>query len=209
MANKPKTNNKGDHTKVSSMDVCQTPRHALEPLYPYLVQNGYKTVWESAHGPEQILVNTLRDKGYDVISTDLSDGEMFNRFTYTPKSLEYDIEITNVPFSIKYQWLAKAFSDGKPFAFLVPYETTFAKDFQNLANTYHFSPYAIEVLSPERRINYKMPNKGWDSSAQMPTMWLTWGLRVHECRIENFRTYYVPMRNVKYNNDNTEIIRMK
>lgn len=221
MANKPKENRKGDKTKVSMMDVCQTPPHALEPLYPYLEYNNYTAIWESAVGPEQIIGNTLIQHGYQVFGTDLMYGEEFNYFTYVP-DFHYDIEITNMPFSIKYEWLERAFSRGKPFALIAPYETTFAADFMNLAKVYHWNPWPIEILSPERRINYKMPNMGWGievfdekkgkmvkkgDSAQMPTMWLTWGLNVYRYRMEQFLTYQVPMRSVKYDENNQPIER--
>lgn len=215
MSNKPKTNNPGDITKVSQMDVCQTPPYALEPLYPYLPID--VTIWESASGPEEILVNTLANKGYTVHATDLMHGEIFNRFTYKHGLTKW-IEVTNMPFSIKYEWLTQAFSDGMPFALLAPYETTFAKEFQILALKYHWSPWPIEILSPERRINFKMPNMGWGitvwdevkhkmvkkgDSAQMPTAWITWGLEVYKQRETSFYTYHVPMKTMKYNDDNT------
>lgn len=221
-SNKPKLNRAGNTGKVSMMDVCQTPPHALEPLYPHLERMGFTVIWESAHGPEQLLVHELDRRGYHVWASDLSDGEEYNRFTY--RAPYYHIEITNVPFSIKYDWLAQAFSDGKPFAFLVPYETTFAKDFQDLFTQYNHKPWAIEVLSPERRINYKMPNMGWGirvwdekkqkmvnkgDSAQMPTMWLTWGLEVWQTEQPFLRTYYVPMRSVKYDSENNPIVKDK
>lgn len=219
--NKPKTSQKADTTKVSAMDVCQTPPHALEPLYEHLERNGYTNIWESAHGPEQILVHTLRARGYNVIATDLTDGEEYNRFTYNPPKNEYHIEITNVPFSIKYEWLRRAFETKKPFAFLVPYETTFADKFQDLFKQYNAFPWLIEKLSPQRRINYKMPNKEWGdykfnpksgkleyskSSSQMPTCWITWGLDVYKVRSDHLRTFYVPMRNVDYDDNNVERI---
>lgn len=201
--NKPKTNNKGDITKVSAMDVCQTPPHALEPLYPYLPID--VTIWESACGPEEILVNALVNHGYTVHATDLMYGEVYNRFTYK-HGLKNWIEVTNMPFSIKYRWLAQAFEDGMPFAVLAPYETTAAAAFKKLVEKYNGKPWQIEKLTPERRINYKMPKKGWDSSAQMPTCWITWGLNIHHTKhiAETLFEYYVPMRSVKYDDNNIE-----
>lgn len=216
--NKPKTNRAGNKNKVSQMDVCQTPPHALEPLYPHLIRNGFNRIWESAVGPEGLLEKALTEHGYIVHGTDLLYGEIYNRFTYKP-ALDYDIEVTNIPFSIKYEWIARSFMDGKPFALIVPYETTFAEKFQRLFNVFNNRPWLIEVLSPERRINYKMPNTKWGviewsekkqkyvkrgDSAQMPTAWLTWGLEIYKTRQNYLRTYYVPMRSVKYNDDNTE-----
>ncbi len=193
MANKPKQNNKG-----GAMDICQTPPHALEPLYPYLPLD--TIIWESACGPERLLVRTLQAKGYKVHSTDLLYGQ--NRFTYKHDLVKW-IEVTNVPFSLKYQWLEQAFEDNMPFAFLAPYETTAAGTFHKLVAKYG----QVEVLAPERRINYKMPNKGWGGTAQMPTCWITRGLDVFVTREPSFLTYTVPMRSVQYDSDNNPIER--
>lgn len=196
---KPKNN-----YKPGPQDVMQTPPHALEPLYPYLNKNWF--VWESAAGPERLLANELRKQGYSVHDTDLLDGDYFNYFTYEP--LMWNVQVTNCPFSIKYDWFARAFELRKPFAILAPYETTFAKNWQKLFEKYNGNPWKVEVLSPERRIDYKTPYKGWDSSAQMPTAWITWGLNVHRTRSDFLRTYYVPMRSVKYD-ENNELIDRK
>lgn len=218
MNNKPKSNRAGDTKKVSQMDICQTPPHAIEPLLPYL--DNHWIIWESAAGPEHLLADALENEGFFVIATDLLYSESFNFFDYEPGT--YDIQITNMPFSIKYEWLQRSFALGKRFALLAPYETTFAEKFQRLFKQYNGKPWHIEVLSPERRINYKMPNMGWGiteydaikgkmikrgDSAQMPTAWITWGLEVHQTKnIDDVLfTFYVPMRKVKYDENNKEI----
>jgi len=215
--NKPKTNNKGDINKVSAMDVCQTPPHALEPLYPYLPKDW--VIWESAAGPEELLATELRKRGYSVHATDLLYGECYNYFSY--QSPKYDVEITNMPFSIKYKWLEKAFEYNKPFALLAPYETTAAAAFKSLFERYNGKPWQIEKLTPERRLNFKMPNMGWGitewsekkqkvvkkgDSSQMPTCWITWGLNIHHTKNidDTLFEYYVPMRSVKYDENNIE-----
>lgn len=202
-ANKPKKNVKADVTKVNSVDICQTPPHALEPLYPYVKKDWH--IWESACGPEKILVNTLRDKGYSVWATDLLYGQEYNFFSTGP--IKYDIQITNPPYSVKYEWIEHSFALGKRFALLVPYETHASARFQKLFAKYNGKPWQIEILAPERRIVYKMPYKGWDSSPQMPTCWITWGLEIHVTKNVDdvLFTHYVPMRNVKYTEDNKEI----
>jgi hypothetical protein len=216
VANKPKTNYKGDVEKINKVDICQSPPHSIEPLLPLLDEDW--TIWESAVGPEKILRKTLCRHGYNVIGTDLLYGTEFNYFTFNPE-FHYDVELTNIPFSIKYKWIQRAFERGKRFAFICPYETTASATFQKLAATYHNRPYTIEVLVPERRINFKMPNVGWGKevwseekgfyhsggSAQMPVIWLTWGLNAKTHYPMYIDTYAVPMRNVKYDENNQEI----
>jgi hypothetical protein len=193
-------------------DVMLTPPHAIEPLLPLIPKDW--TIWESACGSERIMENSFRQQGYNVVGTDIC----FSQDYFLMNDFEYDIEVTNVPFSLKYKWLEKAFNRDKPFAFIVPYETTFAKEFQMLFKYYHQRTKEINVLSPERRINYKTPQYGWGkkvfdegkgkevmkgNSAQMPTVWLTYGLPTPYTKF--LKTYYVPMRSVKYDENNQEI----
>ena len=209
--NKPKNNYKGDKTKVSGYDVCQTPPHAIEPIIEilkYFVHStpGDAIIWESASGPEELLVNALRNEHFEVLATDLLIG--YNFFEYSPRFIypsQAIVQVTNPPWSIKYDWIEESFRKGFPFALLVPFETAAAGKFQTLARKYHNNPYSIDILDLQRRINFKMPNKGWsNSAAQMPTMWLMWGLPV-DLEYEPIANFYsVPMRNVKYNDDNTE-----
>ena len=41
-----------------------------------------------------------------------------------------------------------------------------------------FEKYGFEIIQPSRRINFKMPSKGWGGSAQYPTAWYTWQLNI-------------------------------
>lgn len=213
---KPKQATSSTPHSIKSMDVCQTPPHALEPLYPYIPLEW--VVWESAVGPERLIEKTLTHHGYTVIGTDLMYGEEYDRFHYKPD--QYDIEITNVPFSSAHVWLEQAFQDAKPFALLMPFEKLARADIKASIRQYHHSPWAVEVLSPERRINFKMPNLGWGvvewsekkqkfikrgESAQMPTVWLTWGLNIHTQRDTLYYIYDVFMRSVKYDENNNPI----
>ncbi len=219
--NKPKTNRAGDIKRVSGYDVCQSPPHSIEPLLPLLAPDWI--IWESAAGPEMLLVNALVKAGFETIGTDLAYPAQSNFFDpRLPLEFDWTVQVTNPPWSIKYEWIAHSFELGRPFALLVPYETTFAAKFRDVARLYHNNPWPIEVLTPQRRINFKMPNTQWGvtewdevkqetvrrgDSAQMPTMWLTWGLNAGEYYPEYMKTYEVPMRNVRYNDDNTERVK--
>lgn len=148
------------------MDACQTPAYAIDPLLPYLPEGW--NIWEPAEG-EGLLVEALYDSGFHVIPGDILTGKNF--FDYEPD--QWDCLITNPPFSIKYQWIGRCYQLGKPFALLLPVETLGAMSAQ-----VPFEEFGIEVIFVRPRINFKMPNKGWDSSAQFPTAWFTWGLNI-------------------------------
>lgn len=216
--NKPKTNRAGDTKRVSGYDVCQSPPHSIEPLLPLLSPDWI--VWESAVGPEGLLRDALLANGHTLITSDLMYGDRYNFFSFQPSI--WTVQITNPPWSIKYEWIARSFELGRPFALLVPYETTFAAKFRSVARHYHNNPWPIEVLTPERRFNFKMPELGWGTlvydekqdkmvmrgdSAQMPTMWLTWGLNAGAIYPEYIKSYEVPTRSVRYNDDNTERVK--
>jgi hypothetical protein len=147
-------------------DACQTPAYAIDPLLPYLPD---RIIWEPAAG-EHYLVEALYDSGFkseQVITSDILTGQNF--FEYTPD--EWDCLITNPPYSIKYQWLERCYQLGKPFALLLPVETLGAKTAQEFLKEYGF-----EMMLLNKRVDFKMPNKGWDSSAQFPVFWLCWQL---------------------------------
>lgn len=150
------------------MDACQTPAYAIDPLLPYLTK--FKSIWEPAAG-EGNIVDALLDctpHRFNVIASDILTGKNF--FDYEPE--RWDCMVTNPPFSIKFLWLARCYILKKPFALLMPVETLGAKTAQEL-----FDRYGIEIILLDKRVNFKMPKKGWDSGgAQFPTAWFTWQL---------------------------------
>lgn len=164
---KPKQNKVGETNKSHTYDQCQTPHYALDPLIPYLP---YGVIWESAVGNGQI-ADKLQIEGFEVVSTDILNGYDF--FKYTPLCL-WDCQVTNPPYSVKYQWLERSYQLGKPFALLLPLETLGAAAGQRL-----FAHYGTEIVLPDKRINFNMPNKGYSGNgAQFPTAWFTWRLDI-------------------------------
>jgi hypothetical protein len=168
---KPKRNHTGTPDKSSLIDRCQTPAYALDPLLPYLPPPDDQTIiWEPAAG-EAYLAWALYDHGYAVAQSDVLTGQNF--FHYEPP-LDWSVIVTNPPYSIKYDWLARCYALGKPFALLMPVEMIAASTAQRL-----FKQYGIEILMPDKRINFKMPNAGWNGNgAQFPTCWYTFGLSI-------------------------------
>lgn len=159
---KPK---RGD--KNPQRDRCQTPYYALGPLKPYI--NKSWRVWESATG-EGYLSKAISEFGVGtVICTDILSGT--NYFDYEPTY--YDVQITNPPFSLKYLWLERAYQLGKPFALLMPIDVLGSGKAQGL-----FSQYGLELILMDKRVDYKMPLKGWGGSAQFNSAWFTWKFNI-------------------------------
>lgn len=166
---KPKQNYASSTDESNPKDRCQTPDYAVDPLLPFL--NPDLTIWEPAAG-EGLLVDTLYDGGIGtVVSGDLLDGQNFFDPLCEPE--HWDILVTNPPYSTKYGWLARCYALGKPFALLMPIDVFGSTEAQAL-----FHRYGVEVIFMNQRIDFKMPEKGWDSSAQFSTAWFTWGLEI-------------------------------
>jgi hypothetical protein len=172
MAMKPKRNYKAETSKPSPYDNCQTPPYALEALYPYLPRD--KVIWESCAGMRNI-VNAFHDHGYErVIGTDIVRNPAYDFMSWEPGrvGLDWDIQVTNPPYGIKYKWLKRSYELGKPFALLVPCETIGSDKGQRLIEEYGF-----EQLLLDTRIDFYMPNKGYlGKGSQFPVFWLCWKL---------------------------------
>jgi hypothetical protein len=198
---KPKTNQKGNVNKSHGYDQCQTPFYALDPLIPYLPQG---LIWESASG-EGNIVSKLKSEGFPVIASDILSGKNF--FKYTPD--DWICQVTNPPYSIKYEWLAHSYQLEKPFALLLPLETLGAKSGQKL-----FEHYGIEIILLNKRINFKMPNAGYSGKgAQFPVAWFTFGLNIGKQIIfGNIRRYeddQVPLFNHSHISNIQDQLRME
>lgn len=150
------------------MDNCQTPPYALAPLLPYLPKDD--SYWESAAG-EGVLVRAMRDAGLWTTATDISYHPIANFLGGYSPGFRWSKQVTNPPYGLKFAWLKRSYELGKPFALLLPVETLGASKAQEL-----FKQYGAEFLMLDARVDFKMPNKGWDSSAQFPVMWVCWNI---------------------------------
>ncbi len=153
--------------EYSEADDCQTPPYALAAIAPYL--SGFSTAWEPASG-EGILAQAIRDQfGFEVIETGIEE----NFFQYEPCG--YDIQISNSPWSKKYEWLERSLLLEQPFALLLPSKMLFAARAIHLIETYN-----LEIIQVYPRVGYKMitHDSFLESRPQLDSCWLTWGLRV-------------------------------
>lgn len=175
-ANKPKVMRTGNAAESMPFDRCQTPAYALDPLLPYLPRDW--VIWEPAAG-EGNICTALRSQGYTVIGSDLlteNIGEVVEGgrdfFSWQPP--HFDAIVTNPPYSIKFPFYERCYALGKPFALLLPVEALGVGAAQKL-----YRAHGHEQLLLNKRVNFKMPNKGyskkgWRSTAWFPTFWSCW-----------------------------------
>lgn len=170
--------NQTKNMKSNSPDNFQTPSWAIDCLVPHLKKAGIHKIWEPACGKGN-LVRAFEAQGFRVKGTDIiHDGHDF--LTALPyESYEYDATVTNPPFSIKSQFLARCYQHGKPFALLMPL-TTFDDDDRRTI----MAENGVEVILPSNRVNFETPNHearlraGKKSRAWFYSAWFTFGLGI-------------------------------
>lgn len=155
---------------VPIRDRCQTPPYALDPIIPYL--NKEWTIWEPAVG-EGYLANGLMESGFEVVGTDIVfSTEEDDQDFLTCDIPDVDAIVTNPPYSIKYKWIARCYEIGLPFALLIPTDTIGNKSAQK-----YFRKYGVELMVLNKRVNFKMPEKGWEGAgAFFSTSWYCWNI---------------------------------
>ena len=109
---------KTDIMKNNSHDELYTPEEAVKVILPYIPDN-VRVIWEPTAITGSKIVSVLEEAGYKVVKSHIKEGKDF--FTYEPE--EYDMIITNPPYSIKDKFLKRAFQLEKPFMFLLPITT--------------------------------------------------------------------------------------
>lgn len=102
-------------------DEVYTPEYAVLPIIKY-IKSFEETlrrsvrIWCPFDTARSKYVSILKQYGFDVIYSHIDNGENF--FFYEPE--EYDVIISNPPFSIKDQILKRLWELDKPYAILLP-----------------------------------------------------------------------------------------
>lgn len=100
--------------RTSAGDEVYTPFYAVEPLMEFLPKD--KKIWCPFDEEWSAFYQLLSEKGYDVTRSSLREGKDF--FHFEPEN--WDILVSNPPFSKKNEVLKRAYQLGKPFALLLP-----------------------------------------------------------------------------------------
>lgn len=156
---------KKDYIKRGAFDELYTPEIAIKMLIPYIPKH-IKIIWECTAIKESRIVKVLKENNYNVITSHIEDGYDF--MNYEPN--EYDMIITNPPYSHKNNFLKRAFELHKPFAFLLPLTTL-----EGIERGKMFNNNRIQLLIPNKRFNFK-PEK--NSGAWFQTSWFTYMLNL-------------------------------
>lgn len=151
MPRKPKTNQNENIEDVSGRDLFQTPCYAVDLLVPFLQEFKRKRIWECAAGLGKI-VRRLQDHGFDIYGSDLQSDE-FPRVNFLTQhnGQDFDVIVTNTPFSLKKKFYEQCIRYGRPFALLIPAD--YSRWIIDAVRK-----HGAEKIIPSRRIDYITPN---------------------------------------------------
>ena len=128
--------------RTSAGDEVYTPFYAVEPLSEFLPKD--KIIWCPFDEEWSAFYQYFNENGYKVIRSSLSDGQDF--FSFEPEN--WDILVSNPPFSKKDEVLKRAFSFQKPFALLLPVNSIQGK------RRYKIFKNQIQMLVFDARVDY-------------------------------------------------------
>ena len=143
---------------TAKLDEAYTPKEAIYPLLPFLKKDW--KIWECSQGTGE-LIKHFKEEGFEVIGG--------NNFFEDNFEAEADVIITNPPYSLKEEFIERAYKIGKPFALLLPLTAL-----EGIKRGALYSKYGIQLIIPNRRINFMIPSG--KKSAWFQTAWFTHGL---------------------------------
>lgn len=129
-------------------DEKYTPAYAITPLLKYLHQR--QIIWCPFDTEDSQYVKVLKQNGFTVINSHISEGKDF--FEYEPEN--WNILISNPPFTNKRKIFERALSFNKPFALLMT--NTWLND---SAPKQLFKDKDLQLLMFEQRIQFDDQNK--------------------------------------------------
>jgi len=137
-----------DYMQDIKSNELYTPYKAVEPLFEFLPKN--KVIWGCTDFGESNITKFLRDNDYQVITSHKDNFDFLN----DQIDFEYDMIITNPPYTLKDEFLRRCYELGKPFALLLPLTAL-----EGVERGKMYNQYGLEILVLDRRINFMKEKK--------------------------------------------------
>ena len=153
-------------------DELYTPTEAILPILKYLDHN--KIYWECTDFGESNITKVLKENGFKVINTSKKEID----FLKDKANFEFDVIITNPPYSLKNEFLKKCYEYKKPFMLLLPLTALEGKERNKL-----YRKYGIEVIVLDKRINFMKEKK----NVWFNTSWFCKGICDKQLNFEKVR----------------------
>lgn len=124
-------------------DECYTPDYAVYPIIKYLDKS--KIIWCPFDTDESYFVKILKEEGFKVINSHIKLGQDF--YEYEPD--DWDIIVSNPPFTNKRKIFERCLSFNKPFALIM--SNTWLND---SAPKQIFKDKDLQLLMFDKRIKF-------------------------------------------------------
>lgn len=173
--------------QTGKYDIFQTPEYAIKPLLKYIPDN-VKTIWECCDPNWSLISSILKNNNYNVVSTDITTG--FD-FLINKPDFEFDMIITNPPYSLKTHFLEKCYEYKKNFALLMPLTAL-----EGVSRHKYYRKYGINILIFDKRVDFIKSKKHG--------VWFAVGWFIYYENKENNRIFFETLLN-KYNKKNNSL----
>lgn len=131
-------------------DECHTPRYGVKPILEFAEKFKDKIIWCPFDKENSEFVKILKENNYNVIFSHIDDGKDF--YSYEPEN--WDVIISNPPFTKKRNIFERALYFNKPFALIMSNTWLNDSDPKQL-----FKEKDLQLLMFEQRIKYNDFNK--------------------------------------------------
>ncbi len=128
-------------------DECYTPKYAVEPIVKYIQKD--KIIWCPFDTEESEFVKVFKENNIKIVYSHIKNGQDF--FEYEPE--QWDIIISNPPFTDKKLFFERALSFNKPFALIM--SITWLND---SAPKRLFADKDLQLLMFDKRIKFMNEN---------------------------------------------------
>ena len=152
-----------NYIKNGAYDELYTPEYAIKPLIKYLPKN--IKIWECTDFGSSNITKVLKENGYQVITTHKDNFE----FLIDKPDFNFDMIITNPPYSLKDEFIKKCYEYNKPFALLLPLTSL-----EGINRGKMYRENGIELLVFDRRCNFIYDNA--KKSNWFNTSWFCWNV---------------------------------
>ena len=133
-------------TSQGKNDECYTPRYGVLPLLEFLEPYRNKIIWCPFDEDKSEFVKVFRENGFKVVNSHIRYGQDF--YEYQPP--EWDLIVSNPPFTNKKEIFQRAISFNKPFCLLMSLtwlnDSTPKKLFRNIG---------LQLLMFEERMTFE------------------------------------------------------
>lgn len=143
-------------------DECYTPDYGVKPILEYIPKG--KTIWcpfDTAESEFVIQISKINKVKYSHINNQQ------DFFTYEPD--DWDIIISNPPFTKKRQYFERALSFNKPFALIM--SNTWLND---AAPKQLFKEKDLQLLMFEQRMRFNSPDKRQNNKITFSSSYYCW-----------------------------------